>query len=340
MRVLELYFAPMKYQELIDLINQHDDIGLIAHFRPDGDAIGATVALGLALQSLGKTVRLYNEDSLPQGLSFMVGTELLQPMPSRLPEEMGLLICLDCGAWKRLGDRAIEVLAPAREQETAPYLVNFDHHGSNEGYGQLNIVEPHAAATCAMLYNLITEMGVDLTPEIATALYVGINTDTGSFQFGSTSPEIMRMGAHLLEQGVDVAEVNRQLYQEVPLSTLMVNREVLSNMVVEMDGQLIHYSLDAETKERLQLSSEDSKDLVEIIRVLQGSLAAIIFEDLEDGRVRMSLRSKDSRLNVAKVAESFGGGGHHMAAGIRMRGTLAECRERVLAGLREAIAAL
>ncbi len=322
------------YKELIELIDQHEHIGIIAHYRPDGDAIGSTVALGLLLRDKGKQVYLYNEDAVPPSYAFIKGSELIAPIPTQLDERMTLLICLDCGAWKRLGDRAIELLAPVREENTLPYLVNFDHHASNELYGQLNIVQPDAAATCCMLYDLMESMGATITPEIATALYVGISTDTGSFQYGSTSPAVMRMGARLLECGVDVQEVNRLLYQECALSTLMVNREVLNNMVVEQDGLLSHYSLDAETKQRLALGSDDSKDLVEIIRVIRGVKAAIIFEDLEDGRIRMSLRSKDPRFNAGKLADSYGGGGHHMAAGIRMAGSLAECRERVLEGLR------
>ncbi len=322
------------YEELMALLAQHDEIGVMAHFRPDGDAIGATVALGLALTAMGKKVRMYNEDPVPPSYAFIPGSECIELIPEQSPETMSLLICLDCGAWKRLGDRAIEVFAHGREEGSGLTLVNFDHHASNERYGQLNIVNPAAAATSYMLLELIDAMGVPMDASIATALYVGISTDTGSFQYGSTTPAVMRAAACLLEAGVDVQDVNRRLYQEVPLSTLMVNREVLNHMVVEEEGLLSHYSLDAVTKNRLAISSDDSKDLVEIIRVISGVKASIIFEDLEDGRIRMSLRSKDSRLNVGKLAESFGGGGHHMAAGIRMKGSLENCRDRVLAGLK------
>ncbi len=325
------------YEELIALLAQHEEVGVMAHFRPDGDAIGSTLALGLALKAMGKKVRFFNEDPVPASLGFLQGSELVEPIPSVCPETMHLLICLDCGAWKRLGDRAIEVFAHGREEGSGLTLVNFDHHASNERYGSLNIVMPDAAATCFMLEEFIRELGVTVDTAIATALYVGINTDTGSFQYGSTSPEVMRAAARLLEAGVDVQDVNRRLYQEVPLSTLMVNREVLNHMVVEEEGLLSHYSLDAVTKNRLALSSDDSKDLVEIIRVISGVKASIIFEDLEDGRIRMSLRSKDPRMNVGRVAESFGGGGHFMAAGIRMKGSLENCRERVLEGLRQEI---
>ena len=310
-------------------------VGVIAHLRPEGDAIGSTIAMGLGLQAMGKQVRFFNEDELPARYAFLGGSELIEAVPASCPPELELLICLDNGAWKRLGDRAIEVFAPAANPQLK--LINIDHHGSNEMYGQLNIVEAQAAATGCIVYDIIGEMGIDMTPAMAAALYTAISTDTGSFQYGSTTPAVMRAAAHLIECGVDVQDINRRLYQEVPLSTLMVNREVLNHMVVEMEGQLSHYTMTAATKHELGINLEDTKDLVDIIRVIEGVKASIIFEDLEDGRVRMSLRSKDPRVNVARVAEQFGGGGHAMAAGIRMRGTLEECQERVLAALRQEI---
>ncbi len=322
------------YDDFARLIHAHQHIGLIAHFRPDGDAIGSTLALGLALKSMGKTVRLFNEDAVPSGLLFLEGTHLFERVPCTPPAELSLLICLDNGAWKRLGDHAIEVFAPQNHSMT---IANFDHHASNEKYGDVNLVEAHEAATACMVYKLLKVLEAPLTPAIAAALYVGINTDTGSFQYGSTTPQDMRIAAELMEQGLDVADINTRLYQESPLSELRLKAQVLQDMVLEEGGQLIHYSLDAATIDAMGLSQEDSKDLVDVIRVVEGVKAAIIFEDLRDGRIRMSLRSKDPRVNVARVAERFGGGGHHMAAGIRMKGSIEECRERVLVGLREEI---
>ena len=134
---------------------------------------------------------------------------------------------------------------------------------------------------------------------------------------------------------MDVGDINRRIYQEIPLSTLMVNREVLNHMVVECRGQLSHYTMPAGRKAELGISLEDTKDLVDIIRTVQGVRVSIIFEDLEDGRIRMSLRSKDPQINVSDIAARFGGGGHAMAAGIRMQGEMEDVRARVLAAIRE-----
>ena len=182
---------------------------------------------------------------------------------------------------------------------------------------------------------MLKAWGVGLDKAMADALYVGISTDTGSFQYGSTTPAVMQAAGALLAAGVDVAEVNRRVYQEIPYTALLMQREVLNNMVVEADGQLAHYSMPGGRKAELGVGLEDTKDLVDVVRVLQGVRAALIFEDLDDGRIRVSLRSKDPAVNVAAIASQFGGGGHAMASGIRMRGTLEECRAQVLAATRK-----
>lgn len=324
----------MSVPSLLRVIQEHQHFGIISHYRPDGDAIGSTLALGLALRGMGKQARLWNEDKTPSRYAFLEGIELIEPAPEALPEELEVLFCVDTGEWKRIGDRSCELF------RSVPLIVNIDHHATNTAYGHLNIVEGGTAACGYVLYRLFGQLGVELTPAIAAALYVAISTDTGSFQYASTTPDVMRAAAELLSHGVDVAEVNRRLYQEVPLSTLHVQREVLNQMVVEEEGLIAHYSLPAGGRARMGVSLEDTKDLVDIIRVIRGVRAAVIFEDMEDGRIRVSLRSKDTRLSVAEVARLFGGGGHAMAAGIRMRGTLEDCRAAVLEALRTAVHAL
>ncbi len=317
------------YEQLYSRIQQCSTIAVTSHFRPDGDAIGSTLALGLALQSMGKKVYMWNEDGVPARYAFLEGAELIQPLPETVPADVEMLICVDTGDWKRLGDRTQQLLVDF------PLIVNVDHHGTNTRYGHLQVIEPETAACSFVLFNMLKSWGVKMTRPVADALYVGISTDTGSFQYGSTTPEVMHAAGELLAAGVDVAGVNRRVYQEVPYSSLLMQREVLNHMVVEAGGRLAHYSMPAGRKAELQVSLEDTKDLVDVVRVLQGVKVAIIFEDLEDGRIRVSLRSKDASISVAAIASLFGGGGHAMASGIRMRGELADCREKVLNAVRK-----
>ncbi len=321
----------MKHDEFAALVAAHTEFGIVSHFRPDGDAIGSTLALGLALRALGKTVYLWNEDSVPPRYAFLSGADTITPLPAEDAELPPVLICVDSGDWKRLGDKAMARFAGH------PCIVNIDHHGTNSCYGHLNMVDGTSAACGCMIFKLIRALGVTPDRAMAEALYTAISTDTGSFQYGSTTAEVMREAADLLECGIDVGRINCRLYQEIPWDTLRVNREVLNHMVLDADGQIAHYAMPAGTKERLGVGLEATKDLVDIVRVVEGVRVAAIFEDLEDGRIRISLRSKDPAINVADIAAQFGGGGHAMAAGIRVAGKLEKVKADVLEKIKTAI---
>lgn len=322
------------YQKLINAIRQNDNFAVISHFRPDGDAIGSTLAMGMLLQALGKNVQLWNVDPVPLRYAFLPGAQSILPLPPALPPDVQTLICVDTGDLKRLGDGAAEIFNKAQ------FTINIDHHHTNSRYAQLNLVVGEAAACGCIIFNLIRAAGVELTCPMAMALYAAISTDTGSFQYSSTTPEVMRMAADLIEAGVDVGDINRRIYQEIPATSFITQREVLNNMVVEEDGKIAHYSMPAGKKTELGVGMEDCKDLVDIIRVMQGVKVAAIFEDLEDGRIRVSLRSKDPAVDVSAIADMHGGGGHFMASGIRMRGPLNDAREKVLNSIRAVVRSL
>lgn len=321
--------TPPDFDAALDVFRSSDNFALIAHFRPDGDAIGSTIALGLTLRAMGKKVRLFNEDTVPERYRFLEGSEDILPTPAE-PVDADVVVSLDNGAWKRLGDRSMNALSGV------PLIVNIDHHGTNERFGAVNCIMPGEAATACILYRMIARLGVPMTPAVSRALYAAISTDTGSFQYEKTTPEVMRMAADLIEHGVDVMEMNRLLYQEVSYKSLLVTREVLNGMCLEEGGDICSYALDRETKERLGTEPDDVADLVDVIRVIRGVRVAAIFEEMDDGRVRVSMRSKDPRVDVSAIAAQFGGGGHPLAAGIRMPGPLSEARERVLKAIRVA----
>jgi len=322
------------FQEISDSIRNHRHIAIISHFRPDGDAIGSTIALGLLLRNLGKSVRMWNADPVPARYAFLEGAELISPIPPALPDDLDLLIAVDTGDPKRLGNEGMDLFNKAQ------FTINIDHHHTNTRYGRLNAVEGGAAACGCLILRLVHELGGELTRPIAEALYTAISTDTGSFQYSSVTPEVMQMGAELIAAGVDVGDINRRIYQEVPATSFITQREVLNNMVVEENGTISHYSMPAGRKEELGVSMEDTKDLVDIIRVMQGVKVAVIFEDLENGLIRVSLRSKDPQIDVSAIAGMHGGGGHCMASGIRMRGPLSDAREKVLNSIRAVVRSL
>ncbi len=320
-----------QYRQFEQLVAQHQHIGIISHRRPDGDAVGSTLALGFALQAQGKEVRLFNLEGMPERFAFLPGAELLETLPASFPPEMSLLICVDSGNPGRLGQRGEEFFA------AAPATANIDHHATNTHYAGYNLVQGEAAACGCVLMQLFLALGWDISLPMATALYVAISTDTGSFQFGSTSPAVMRMAADLMERGVDVGEVNRLVYQEVSPEAITMTREVLNNMGFLAEGAVSYYCLSAARKAELGVGLEGTKDLVDIIRPIRGVKVAAIFEEVGGGIIRTSLRSKVDGVNVSDIALPFGGGGHAKAAGIPFRGTLEEASSQVLAAILAAL---
>ena len=324
----------MMYTELCQTLKRFNHFVIISHFRPDGDAIGSTLALGLTLKSMGKQVQMWNQDPSPGRYTFLSGATEILPVPEQLPQGVDCFICVDTGDLKRIGTEGM------KRFEEAPYTINIDHHHTNTRYADLNVVCGGAAACGCMIADIIRELGVELSLETAEALYAAISTDTGSFQFSSTTADVMRTTANLIDAGVDVGNINRLIWQEQPLSVYTMQREVLNNMVIEEDGKLSHYSMPAGKKTELGVGMEDCKDLVDYIRNWQGVKVSVIFEDLENGCIRVSLRSKDPAVDVSAIAGEFGGGGHAMASGIRMHGDLATCREQVLHSIRCKLRAL
>ncbi|MEG0427022.1 MAG: bifunctional oligoribonuclease/PAP phosphatase NrnA [Akkermansia sp.] len=319
-------------QQIRDVIRDHDRFVVIAHFRPDGDAIGATIALGLALRSMGKKVFLLNEDPVPAQLRFLKGSELIEQTPDCLIDA-DVAISLDNGARKRLGERSLRALA------NVPIWLNIDHHETNDHYGNICYIHPDKCATCAIIYDMLKAMNITFTPEIRDAIYAGVSTDTGSFQYEKTTPEVMDMAADLLRMGVKVQDINRKLYQETSWGKLMLTKEVLNGMRRTPDQLIAYFCLTQACKDNIHATEDDTEGLIDMLRSILGVKLAAIFEEMQDGRIRISLRSKDPALSVSAVAASFGGGGHSMAAGIRMPGSITDARDKVIAALQESIEA-
>lgn len=318
--------APLFPDSLLSALRDHDSFLISGHIRPDGDALGSTLALGLSLRAAGKKVMMVNEHPVPGNLAFLPESGLVRQAGSVSEVEPGtLFIAVDTATRQRLGDHVIALL------EQCPRSVNIDHHGSNEGYGDIPCIIPEQPATGAILYHLIREMGYPLPEAARDALYVAISTDTGSFQYKGTSAETMEMAADLIRRGVDVPHLNQKMYDEQPWRKTLLMKAVLEHLHRSEDGKVAYTCLSNEQKERIGASPEDTEGLINLLRSIEGVKAAAFFEEIEnDTRIRISLRSKDPRLNVSEIASRFGGGGHPMAAGLRMKGPLCEACRRVV----------
>ena len=302
-----------------------------SHVRPDGDAIGSALALALALQRLGHRVLVLNEDGLPDNLRFLPGGGLVTRPSGTV--EADIVFALDNATQPRLGEGVNAAIAGA------PLLVNVDHHLSNTRYGHQYYVDSASPATGQIVAEWLDAAGVPLDPAIAENLYTAISTDTGSFQYSNTTPATYRWAARLIEAGLDVGELNRKIYQSSPLRRVKLLGELLRVLELSPDGRVASWHLTSEMVARAGARPEDSENMIDHIRGIDGVVVAAFFEELPDGRVRLSLRSKDQRFDASALCARFGGGGHRMAAGARLRGPISEARDRVLSSIHEALIA-
>lgn len=313
-------------EQLGTVLRENQSFVLLSHVRPDGDAIGSQLGLGFSLLAAGKSVRMFNEDGLPDNLAFLPGSDRIE-LPPDEPVTADVVIALDTATRPRLGDRCLHAVSKIG------FWLNIDHHISNPGYGDLNHIDPTSPATGEILYELITALGLPLPAESRDALYVAVSTDTGSFQYPSTTAKTYDMAAALIRRGLDVGTINSNTYDNHPYRRLELLRALLNTLDLATDGMVAHWTLDAGIRRDLGLLPEDSEGLIDVIRAIRGVQVAVFFEELPDGKSRISMRSKDRRFDVCKIAAEFGGGGHSLAAGIRMKEPLKLAKSSVLAAI-------
>jgi phosphoesterase RecJ-like protein len=318
------------FEQIGEVLRNHQSFVLISHVRPDGDAIGSQLALGYALIAAGKNVRLINEDGLPENLAFMAGSDRIETPPNA-PLAVEVAIALDTATKPRLGERALNAASNAK------IWLNIDHHVSNPKYGDLNLIDSSSPATGQILYQLIIALGLPMPTESRDAIYVAVSTDTGSFQYPSTTAATYLMAADLISRGLDVGTINSQTYDNYPYRRVELMRSLLNTLERSDDGVVAHWEMLDQTRVDLGLTPDDSEGLIDIIRAIRGVLVAVFFEELPDGKIRVSMRSKERRLDVCEIASEFGGGGHMLAAGIRMKGPLKDAKPLVLAAIRRRI---
>lgn len=306
---------------------------VLSHYRPDGDAIGSTLAVALALKKMGKKVRVLNEDTVPETLKFLPGSEMVEQPVAGSAVDADVVIAVDCATRERLGANCLAALAGAKQ------WINIDHHRSNEDYGDLHFIDSDAPATGEIVFNLVTATGLPLEVDMGANIYVAISTDTGSFQYQGTTARTYEIGAALIRLGVDISTLARDTYENYPLRRIELLRGLLNTMEITHGGKVASWGLTKELAAGTGMKPEDAEGLIDTMRSIQGVIVAAAFEELPgaDGKIRISLRSKDPRVDVGKVCAIFGGGGHPLAAGARLRGPLTDAKTRVFQALDEAL---
>jgi phosphoesterase RecJ-like protein len=318
-----------KFEQIGQVLRENQRFAVLSHVRPDGDALGSQLALGLSLKKLGKDVRIWNEDGMLEKYSFLPNTDLLTRPPAE-PEDVDVAVALDTAIQNRLGTTVAAI-------KSAKVWINIDHHPSNPGYGNVVYIDPHAPATGQILFELMTSQKLPIDPAIAENLYVAILTDTGSFQYPNTTARTLEIAAELVRAGVDVGRVSQSTYENYPRRRIELLRELLGTMRFDADDRVASFSLSLATAKKLGVLPEDNEGLIDHLRAIRGVIVAVFLEELAEGKVRVSMRSKTEKVNVCAICEKFGGGGHVLAAGARVKGTLAEVEKKILEETRNVV---
>lgn len=302
-------------------IEAANSILVVSHVRPDGDAIGSLLAIGLALQGAGKNVQMVLNDGAPAAFRHLPGWDQVRKEPQG---EVDLFITVDCADFRRTGKQFENFRKPE---------INIDHHVTNERFGQLNLIESEAVATAAILTDYLPEWGLTITPEVAAALTTGIITDTLGFHTSNTSPASLRQTAVLMETGIDMPD----LYQRALLSHSFQAARYwgagLSSL--KSDGGIVYATLTMADRKAVGYGGNDDADLINFISSIEGYQIGMIFVEQHDKHVKISWRALQPGVDVSKIAKQFDGGGHAAAAGADIAGTLEDIQARVLQATRE-----
>ncbi len=293
--------------EIRDLLLAQERVAIISHNNPDGDTLGSQLALAGALEALGIGTLLLNNDSISKRYHFVAGCERILPYAEGMPLPE-LLVFVDCASLELAGWRAEDAALQGRR------MLNIDHHASNKQYGDFNYVDADAAANCENIYRLLRTLEAEITPEIATALYMGISTDTGHFLFDNVSAQTLRIAAELKERGADTASLRCALYESDSHKRIALMKHLLNTLHISESGQYAWSMLSYEMLEALSPDSTDIDGLVNTVKDIEGVEIALLFRGVAPQKTKVSLRSK-MWADVNEIAGQFGGGGHVRAAG-------------------------
>jgi len=318
------------WEQAVALLRAAEEVVLVCHVAPDGDALGSMLGLGTALRAAGtRVVASWGSEpfEVPANYEFLPALDLLVPAED-VPSAPGLLVTLDSGSVDRLGTLADRV-------DAAGQVLVVDHHASNTGYGTAQLVDPGAAATAVVVAELLDRLGLPLTQEVAAPLYTGLVTDTGSFKHASTSPQVHELAARLLATGIRHELINRAIWDTQPFGYVQLLGEACARARLEPGAArglgLVWTEVGAADLHRHGLGLADVEGVIDVLRTaVEAEVALVVKCDPTDGLYRVSTRSKGA-VDVGEVCTALGGGGHRFAAGYTssadLRGTVEAVRD-------------
>jgi phosphoesterase RecJ-like protein len=316
-------------EKLIKIIHRNSTFLITSHINPEGDAIGSELTLTLALERLGKKVEIWNRHPVPEIYRFLPHSKRIR-YGGKIDKRYDVLLLLDCGNFERTG--LIERYNPPGNE-----VFVIDHHRTESPIKDKGWIEPDASSTGEMVYNLIVSLGIEIDLDIAVNLYTAIMTDTGSFRYTSTTPEALRIAGILVEKGVRPWQINEEVYENLPFRKLRLFGYALRTLDRNKDRKVAWMTISQRMFRLTKTGAEDTEEFVNYLRSIKGVEVAILFRQTAPKAFKLSFRSR-GMVDVAKIAESLGGGGHSNASGCELKGNLSEIRERVVGLVEKAIA--
>lgn len=308
-------------------IETADRVLVASHIRPDGDAVGSLLALGLALEAAGKQVQMVLMDKVPHAFKHLEGAGRVK---SKAGSPYDLSIVVDCSDLERTGGALVSHSDGKAVSEPVIPDINIDHHISNPGFAQINLVEPEAAATAEVLARYLPSIGLEITQPVASALLTGILTDTLGFRTSNVTPDVLRTAAWLMEKGADLHELYRYGLVQRTFEAACFWGQGLTRL--ERDDSMVWTTLTLQDRKEASYPGRDDADLINILSSIEDADIALIFVEQGKG-VKVSWRAQPG-FDVSRVAQQFGGGGHRAAAGAQIEGSMPDIREKVLAATR------
>ena len=312
-------------QQIVDAVRQRHRFVVSSHARPDGDSIGSQLAFAYAVQALGKEVTVVNRDAAPPPLMTFPGVRSIK-LAEEVSGDYDAAVIMECGDLARPGVSGLDRY----------FVINIDHHPGNTEYGAINWFDESAAACGEMVFDLVKALGVPLSLEIATHVYLAILTDTGSFHYSSISPRTFDICRQLLEAGVDPVGVARSVYDSNNMGRLKLFGAVLSAMQIDPSGRIAIVYLDHDMARAAGGTYEDTEGLINLPLTVKEIQSVVFFKQTEGDDYRVSMRSK-GEIDIGAVAKEFGGGGHKNAAGCSVSGPIDQLQKVFLDKIEQAI---
>jgi phosphoesterase RecJ-like protein len=317
-------------KRVVACVKRNKHFLITTHTNPEGDALGSELAFYRLLRKLGKSAIIINEDNLPYGYEFFPGVNKIRKFKKNLKNiKFDCFATLDCSDFKRCGE-----VSRMADNKT---ILNIDHHISNENFGDVNWVEPYFSSTAEMVYNLYKKLRLSLDRETAMLLYVGMCTDTGSFHYPNTTSLTHKAVSELLKYNLDISQIYKNVYENIPFQDMRLLSKILPTIRRSASGKIAWFQLRRNIP-KMKTSFDLTEHLLSFARAIKGVEAVVLFKENfgKNNEVRVNFRSQ-GKVDVNKIAQFFGGGGHKTASGATIKGQIDEVRKKVLAKIRESL---